>query len=129
MSSSALSKLAAEFATTATRLNTLAQKLHSTPPKQIETTIRRVRVLFNKKYIADTTSAKFVWEHTYYPAYYLPASDVQTKYIEKLQPTEGGDAHICRLVVGDRGAGSILWFNKGVLDGLLRFEFSEMGSS
>jgi uncharacterized protein (DUF427 family) len=93
----------------------------------MESTSRRVRVLFNKKIIADTSSSKFVWEHPYYPTYYLPSSDVQTKYIEKLQKTEDGDGHICRLVVGDRGAGSILWFEKGKLEGLIRFEFKEMG--
>jgi uncharacterized protein (DUF427 family) len=28
--------------------------------------------------IADTTHPLFVWEHNFYPAYYLPASDVRT---------------------------------------------------
>jgi uncharacterized protein (DUF427 family) len=127
MSSPAIGKLAVEFSATAARLNTLAQKLASNPPKKIEETARRVRILFNKKYIADSTTTKLVWEHPYYPIYYLPSSTVQTKYIEKLQKTESGDAHICRMVVGDRGAGSVLWFDKGALSGLLRFEFKEMG--
>jgi uncharacterized protein (DUF427 family) len=112
-----------------TRLNTLAQKLLANPPSKIESTSRRVRILFNKKYIADSTSSKLVWEHPYYPTYYIPSSNVQTKYIEKVQKTESGEAHVCRLIVGDRRAESILWFNKGVLDGLLRFEFGEMGIS
>jgi len=59
----------------------------------------------------------------------VPSTDVQTKYIEKVEKTEDGNAQICRLVVGERGAGNVLWFEQGVLDGLLRFEFKEMGIS
>jgi uncharacterized protein (DUF427 family) len=126
MSPAATSNLASDFAATKSRLNTLASKLIANPPR-VEGTARRVRVLFNKKIVADTTSAKFVWEHPYYPHYYLPANDVQTKYIEKVEKTESGEGHICRLVVGDRSAGSVLWFEKGILDGLIKFEFKEMG--
>lgn len=128
MSSAALSKLKTDFAATANRLNTLAQKLAANPPSKIEKQARRVRVLFNKKIIADTSSARFVWEHPYYPIYYLPSADVQTKYLEKVQKTESGDGHICRLIVGDRGNGNVLWFDKGVLSDLIRFEFKDMGT-
>jgi uncharacterized protein (DUF427 family) len=127
MSTSVLSKLKSESSATASRLNALSKKLSDSGPHRMESTSRRVRVLFNKKIIADTSSSKFVWEHPYYPTYYLPSSDVRTNFIEKLQKTEDGDGHICRLVVGDRGAGSILWFEKGKLERLIRFEFREMG--
>ena len=128
MSSAALSKLKTDFAATANRLNTLAQKLATNPPSKIEKQARRVRVLFNKKIIADTSSARFVWEHPYYPIYYLPSADVQTKYLEKVQKTESGEGDICRLTVGDRGNGNVLWFDKGVLSDLIRFEFKDMGT-
>ena len=62
--------------------------------EKIESTPRRVRILFNKKIIADTTSAKLVWEHPYYPTYYLPVTDVQTKYLEKSQITDDDDGHM-----------------------------------
>lgn len=68
-------------------LSNLALKLLSSPPKTHPTS-RRVRILFNGVYVADTCSpaennasppsvssdsvAKFVWEHPYYPYYYLP---------------------------------------------------------
>jgi uncharacterized protein (DUF427 family) len=127
MSSAALSKLKADSSSTASKLNTLATKLASSPPTRIETQARRVRVLFNQKIIADTSAARFVWEHPYYPCYYLPSKDVKTNYIEKVEKTDSGEAYICRLIVGDRGAGSVLWFEKGVLSDLIKFEFKEMG--
>lgn len=95
--------------------------------KHIEDSPRRVRVLFNKKFIADTKAAKLVWEHPYYPNYFLPASDIQTKYIEKIQENEGGDGHVCRLTVGNRMVDKVIWFDKGELNGLIRFQFSDMG--
>ena len=128
MSSPALLKLKTEFTATASRLNSIAKQISTNGPTKMEASPRRVRLLFNKKWIVDTTSSKLVWEHPYFPTYYFPSKDVQTKYIEKVEKTEDGNGHICRLVVGDRGAGSILWFETGVLDGLLRFEFREMGT-
>lgn len=105
-----------------------SQKVAASPnPKYIEPSPRRVRVLFNKKFVADTTAAKLVWEHPYYPNYYLPASDVQTKYLEILEKSEDGEAHVCKLIVGNRSANKVLWFDKGELNGLIRFQFSEMG--
>ena len=105
-----------------------SQKVSASPnPKYIETSPRRVRVLFNKKFVADTTAAKLVWEHPYYPTYYLPASDIQTKYLEKLEKSEDGEAHVCKLIVGNRNTNKVLWFDKGELNGLVRFGFSEMG--
>jgi uncharacterized protein (DUF427 family) len=37
-------------------------------------TPRLVRILFGGEYIVQTTSALFVWEHPYYPQYYVPKS-------------------------------------------------------
>ena len=106
------------------------QKLAASPnSKYIENSPRRVRVLFNKKFVADSTAAKLVWEHRYYPNYYLPESDVQTKYIEKLEKSEDGEAHVCKLTVGNRSTNKVLWFDNGELNGLIRFQFSEMGIS
>jgi len=62
-------------------LPSLALKLLNAPqaPKS-HPTPRRIRILFNGVYIADTcsssssSSAKFLWEIPYYPYYYLPWS-------------------------------------------------------
>jgi len=99
----------------------------SKPAPRIENAHRRVRALFNKKYVADTKDAKFVWEHPYYPIYYLPAKDVQTKYLEKIGTTEDGEGDTCKLKVGDRTASKITWYEKGEFSGLIRFTFNEMG--
>jgi uncharacterized protein (DUF427 family) len=93
----------------------------------VEGTSRRVRVLFNKKIVADTKEAKFVWEHAFYPVYYLPEKDVQTKYIKKLDKSGDGEGHVCRLTVGDRSAEKVLWVQSGKLAGLIKFQFNEMG--
>ena len=97
--------------------------------EKIESTPRRVRVLFNKKIIADTKEAKFVWEHPYFPNYYLPSADIQTKYLEKVKKTDDGDGHVCKLAVGNRSTDKVVWFEKGQLSDLVRFQFSEMGKS
>lgn len=107
----------------------MASNSSNSSPKRIESSPRRVRVLFNKKFVADTTSAKLVWERPHYPTYFIPSSDVQTEYLEKVQKSEDGDAHICTLTVGDRSTDKVLWFEEGELKGLIRFQFSEMGIS
>jgi hypothetical protein len=48
-------------------LERLAQKLASEGPHKYHPTHRRVRALFNAKYVIDSTDAYHVWEHPYYP--------------------------------------------------------------
>jgi uncharacterized protein (DUF427 family) len=99
------------------------------PPLRIENVGRRVRVLFNRKFIADSIRAKFVWEHPYYPTYYLPSSDVYTNYIKQLSRTDDGLGHFCKLTVGDQSSDKVVWYDRGQLTGLIRLPFSEMGNS
>jgi uncharacterized protein (DUF427 family) len=42
---------------------------------------KRVRILLAGELVADTTSPLLVWEHPYYPAYYIPAADVRAKLV------------------------------------------------
>ena len=64
----------------------LAQRLLQSGPFKIHPAQpRRIRILFNKTYIADTTDALCVWEHPGYPYYYLPWAafgDEGRSYIE-----------------------------------------------
>ncbi|KAF2451946.1 DUF427-domain-containing protein [Karstenula rhodostoma CBS 690.94] len=55
-------------------LTKLAQKLASEGPHKIEATPRRVRALFGGAYVLDTTKAYHVWEHPYYPQFYIPTT-------------------------------------------------------
>lgn len=41
-----------------------------------EPTGKRIRAVLAGQHIADTTSAFLVWEHRYYPQYYIPLDDV-----------------------------------------------------
>lgn len=45
----------------------LAQKLAAYGPYKVEPTSRRVRALFNGKYVIDTLQAFHVWEHPNFP--------------------------------------------------------------
>lgn len=44
-------------------------------PVKVERGAKRVRVAFGGRVIADTIRPLLVWEHQYYPAYYLPRED------------------------------------------------------
>ncbi|NQV07761.1 DUF427 domain-containing protein, partial [bacterium] len=44
---------------------------------KVESSNKRVRVLFGGEVVADTTAPLLVWEKPYYPTYYFPASDVR----------------------------------------------------
>lgn len=52
---------------------------------RVEDSPKRVRTYLGGVLVADTTRAKLVWELPYFPAYYLPESDVDTSL---LKPTE-----------------------------------------
>jgi uncharacterized protein (DUF427 family) len=42
---------------------------------------KRVRAYLNGVLVADTTNVLLVWEKPYYPAFYIPASDVRTDLV------------------------------------------------
>jgi hypothetical protein len=48
-------------------LQEVGEKLLKDGAFRVEDSPRRVRILLNSRYIVDTTSAKYVWEHSYYP--------------------------------------------------------------
>lgn len=53
-------------------LKALVRNLALNGPIRAIPTPKRIRLLFNGAFIADTTSAIYVWEHEYYPQFYLP---------------------------------------------------------
>ncbi|KAI9855359.1 MAG: hypothetical protein M1813_009817 [Trichoglossum hirsutum] len=91
-----------------------------------ERTRRRVRIVFGGKYIVDTTSAHHVWEHQYYPQYWVPIKDLHPDV--KLA-WDGGELKqgqsAGEMKVGDRKT-DVVGFGEGALGGLVRFEFGAM---
>ncbi|TID23432.1 Duf427 domain protein [Venturia nashicola] len=55
----------------------IAEHMLNNGPRKVSPTSRRVRVLFNNTYIVDTTEATHVWEHDYFPEYYVPTRSLQ----------------------------------------------------
>ncbi|KAH7926101.1 DUF427-domain-containing protein [Leucogyrophana mollusca] len=85
----------------------------ATPPfgkPYIESSPRRVRVLFGGKYIVDTKQAKLVyvysfvtWEKPFYPTYFFHTSDLSSSHLRQSSEVREG-VKIYDLVVGDREA-------------------------
>jgi uncharacterized protein (DUF427 family) len=84
---------------------------------RVETSAKRVRVLFGGQIIADSTRPKLVWEKPYYPTYYIPADDVRTEALVATAETDHspsrGDAQVHDVVVGERRApGAVRWYTE-----------------
>lgn len=54
------------------RLRELVRRLARDGPVRTLPTSKRIRILFNGAFVADTTTALYVWEHDRYPHLYLP---------------------------------------------------------
>ncbi|KAL8994123.1 MAG: hypothetical protein Q9169_005819 [Polycauliona sp. 2 TL-2023] len=109
-----------------TGLKELARKLATDGPHKMVETARRVRVLFDGMYLADSTSACHVWEHEYYPQFYFPTSELRVGYVKR-EPIDKDDAVSFAKYQGPtKSTNTALMFTKGKLKGLTRFEFSEM---
>jgi uncharacterized protein (DUF427 family) len=74
---------------------------------------QRIRIVFEKETIADTTSAKLLHETAHLPVYYLPEGDVRA---DLLVPSEKrttcphkGEARYWSLCVGDRLERDAVW--------------------
>ncbi|EUC51035.1 hypothetical protein COCMIDRAFT_31600 [Bipolaris oryzae ATCC 44560] len=107
----------------------LAQKLIRDGPKRIEPTSRRIRGLFNGKYVFDTTNARYVWEvDLRYPQYYIPYLDFTTRdaklFAGEVINYTSGAAHLYKLTSGTRSTNRLLVFHSGPLQDLIKVDFS-----
>jgi len=69
---------------------------------RIEPGHKRVRAYLNGELVADTRTPFLVWEHPYYPTYYLPAADVRAALIDADETEHSpsrGDAEILHVKV------------------------------
>ncbi|KAF2123070.1 hypothetical protein BDV96DRAFT_482137 [Lophiotrema nucula] len=107
----------------------LAQKLTSEGPHKYQHTPRRVRGLFNGKYAFDTINAYHVWEHPYYPQFYVPISSIASSAsLSKTSEVDGtnGGAHLAKLTVGDKSTSRAIIFSAAPLKDLVKIDFKEV---
>lgn len=87
----------------------LGKRLIAEGPHKTLKTPKRIRILFNGVYVADTTSALYVWEHPYYPYYYVPISSFVRGVLHDSR--EEGPLRIMGLHMHDRSTDRVLGFS------------------
>lgn len=106
----------------------VAKKLIAEGPHKQEKTPRRVRTLFDGEYLFDTTSASHVWEHPYFPQIYIPTSAIKADQLTKTAAIDKDESVFsAKIKSPNKETDRVLVFEKGVLAGLTRVEFSAMG--
>lgn len=109
-------------------LKDLAIKLLANGPHKVEKTVRRVRGLFDSTYVFDTLEARHVWEHPYYPQFYIPKIAVKKDFlIQNDSVDKENSAFLATLQGKTRSTDRVISFEKGPLAGLVRFEFDALG--
>jgi hypothetical protein len=119
----------------------LADRLLKNGAHKVLPTARRVRVVFNQATIVDTTKAVWVWEHEWYPQFYVPSSEIKDSTLIDSQSVKSeGIAKTAAIVkltvpakagVPEKTTDRVLRFDNdpslGDLAGLVRLEFGAMG--
>lgn len=108
--------------------------LHQGPVKTLPTP-KRVRIQFGSTIAADTTSALYVWEHDYYPFYYVPLSAFREGLLKPKDDESSSSFYTAKLTVGNRTTDRVLAFGADlppnsaarVLAGYVRVEFAAAG--
>ncbi|KAI8951265.1 DUF427-domain-containing protein [Xylaria longipes] len=100
------------------------------PVKTLPAAPKRIRIQLGGRFVADTTQAVYVWEHPYYPTYYVPLSSFESGV---LSYRGGGDGDgekgysLATLSVSGAATDRVVVFSdndgSGVLAGLVRVEF------
>ncbi|KAL8821068.1 MAG: hypothetical protein Q9223_000830 [Gallowayella weberi] len=109
-----------------TNLIELARSLLVNGPHKMEKTPRRIRCMFDNKWIVDTITAHYVWEHPYYPQYYIESGEMRSQ-ISKDSNIDNGDAAFLATLSGqNKKTDQVLVFEKGQLAGLTRLDFGAM---
>jgi len=126
-------------------LQDLITKLESAGPHKTEKTGKRVRGLFNGKFIFDTNEAVYVWEHQYCiighllsrerhllisgldPQFYIPRKAFLKGVLEG--PDDVEKATIAKLVVGSKSTDRVIIFSSlpESLSMLVKVDFESIG--
>ncbi|KAI0973726.1 DUF427-domain-containing protein [Xylaria arbuscula] len=104
-------------------LDELARSLLANGPvKTLPANPKRVRIRLGGTYVADATDAVLVWEHAYYPTYYLPTASFATGALS--YPDSPGEGYsLAVLSAGKATTDRVIVFKQGELAGLVRVEF------
>ncbi|EMD31338.1 hypothetical protein CERSUDRAFT_109509 [Gelatoporia subvermispora B] len=93
----------------------------------IEDAQKRVRVLFNGKWLVDTTKAKLVWLKSYYPVYFFETPDVPKEYLISREQQDDPSATQFDLVInGKKADGVVQQYFLGELKDLVLIPFGAM---
>lgn len=100
---------------------------------RVEPAPRRVRGYADGELVFDTTAARYVWEVSYYPQYYVPLADVNPESLtdeEHPQRVQFGPSHLYALTAGGRTVASAARVfdadGDGPVAGYVRFEWSSL---
>lgn len=83
----------------------MSNPTHARGRVRVEQGHKRVRAFIGGHVVADTTRPLLVWEVPYYPAYYVPVSDLHAELVDTGRAEHSpsrGDATVYDLVVGDQ---------------------------
>jgi uncharacterized protein (DUF427 family) len=99
----------------------------------VEPAPRRIRGYLGNELIFDTTAARYMWEVPYYPQYYIPVADVDSRFLSDegaAQNTRRGPAHRHTLHAGGQTRpGAVRVYGNDAIPGLAgtaRFEWSAL---
>ncbi|KAL8874571.1 MAG: hypothetical protein Q9174_000098 [Haloplaca sp. 1 TL-2023] len=106
----------------------LALSVVTNGPHKKERADRRIRGMVGRKWLFDTTDALRVWEHPYYPQYYVPISNVQESRIHKLESVDKNErAFLANIEVESCPTSKlVVLFEDGLLRGMVRFDFGSL---
>ncbi|KAI1173549.1 DUF427-domain-containing protein [Nemania sp. FL0916] len=102
------------------------------PVRTLPAAPKRVRIQLGGQYVADTTAAVYVWEHPYYPTYYVPLAAFANGVLEAPDASYVGYYGLATLHAGGKSTDRVIVFadvvattpDKGkALAGLVRVEF------
>lgn len=124
----------------AASLGDFARYMAEKGPRRTQDTSRRVRAIFNRTIIVDTTEALYVWEHDAYPQFYVAAKDLKDCELKEKHKIDHDGKTVAQVVelsvkAKDDGAEAktdrVVRFaddsSLGALAGTVRLEFGSMG--
>ncbi|MEV6400024.1 DUF427 domain-containing protein [Streptomyces sp. NPDC051907] len=103
------------------------------PVNHVAPVPRRIRAALGGETVLDTTRARYVWEVSYYPQYYIPLDDVRADLLTSeghTQPTGRGVAEVHAIRLGDvhRPRAAKVFKDSAVegLSGTVRFDWAAL---